>query len=85
MVAAVGFAQLAKHPGQREGSQQALTTAHGGSAWVMQGTTVLAFPRLVLRLSGVRDWGEHDAAGQSRRASPQGSGWRCGSATPVVC
>jgi hypothetical protein len=52
VVVAVGFAQLATHPGQLEGWQQALTSAHGGSAWAMLGTAVLAFPRLVLGLSG---------------------------------
>jgi hypothetical protein len=52
VVVAVGFAHLATHPGQLEGWQQALTSAHGGSGWAMLGTAVLAFPRLVLGLSG---------------------------------
>jgi hypothetical protein len=52
VVVAAGFAHLATHPGQLEGWQQALTSAHGGSGWAMLGTAVLAFPRLVLGLSG---------------------------------
>jgi hypothetical protein len=51
VVVAVGFAQLATHPVRLTGWQQALTTAHGGP-WAMLGTAVLAFPRLVLGLSG---------------------------------
>jgi hypothetical protein len=52
VVVAAGFAHLATHPGQLQGWQQALTSAHGGSGWAMLGTAVLAFPRLVLGLSG---------------------------------
>jgi hypothetical protein len=52
VVVAAGFAHLATHPGQLEGWQQALTSPHGGSGWAMLGTAVLAFPRLVLGLSG---------------------------------
>jgi hypothetical protein len=52
VVVAVGFAQLAAHPGQLVGWRQALTSAHGGSGWAILGTAVLAFPRLVLGLSG---------------------------------
>jgi hypothetical protein len=52
VVVAVGFAQLATHPGLLTGWQEALTSAHGGSGWAMLGTAVLAFPRLVLGLSG---------------------------------
>jgi hypothetical protein len=52
VVVAVGFAHLATHPGQLEGWHQALTSAHGGSGWAMLATAVLAFPRLVLGLSG---------------------------------
>jgi hypothetical protein len=52
VVVAAGFAHLATHPGQLEGWQQALTSAHGGNAWAMLATAVLAFPRLVLGLSG---------------------------------
>jgi hypothetical protein len=52
VVVAAGFAHLATHPGQLEGWQQALTSAHGGSGWAMLATAVLAFPRLVLGLSG---------------------------------
>jgi hypothetical protein len=48
VVVAVGFAELATHPGLLTGWQEALTSSHGGSAWVMLGTAVLAFPRLVL-------------------------------------
>ena len=52
VVVAVGFAQLATHPGQLTGWRQALTSAHGGSGWAMLVAAVLAFPRLVLGLSG---------------------------------
>jgi hypothetical protein len=52
VVVAGGFAQLAAHPGQLTGWRQALTSAHGGSGWAMLVTAMLAFPRLVLGLSG---------------------------------
>jgi hypothetical protein len=52
VVVAVGFLQIATHPGRLTGWQEALTSAHGGSAWAMLGTAVLAFPLLVLGLSG---------------------------------
>jgi hypothetical protein len=52
VVVTVGFLQIATHPGRLTGWQEALTSAHGGSAWAMLGTAVLAFPLLVLGLSG---------------------------------
>jgi hypothetical protein len=51
VVVAVGLVQIATHPGQVTGWQQALTGAYGGPG-AMLGTAVLAFPRLVLGLSG---------------------------------
>jgi hypothetical protein len=51
VVVAVGFAQLASHPVRLTGWQQALTSGYAGP-WAMLSTAVLAFPRLVLGLSG---------------------------------
>jgi hypothetical protein len=51
VVVAVGFLQIATHPGRLTAWQEALTSAHGGPG-AMLGTAVLAFPLLVLGLSG---------------------------------
>ncbi len=51
VVVAVGFVQIATHPARLTDWQQALTSAHGGPGSIL-GTAVLAFPLLVLGLSG---------------------------------
>ncbi len=51
VVVVVGFVQIATHPTRLTGWQDALTAAHGGPG-AMLGTAVLAFPLLVLGLSG---------------------------------
>ena len=51
VVVAVGLVQIATHPVRLTEWQQALTVAYGGPG-AMLGTAVLAFPRLVLGLSG---------------------------------
>jgi hypothetical protein len=51
VVVAVGFVQIATHPGRLTGWQEALTSAHGGLG-AMLATGLLAFPLLVLGLSG---------------------------------
>jgi amino acid transporter len=51
VVVAVGFVQIAAHPGRLTGWREALTSAHGGVGGML-GTAVLAFPLLVLGLSG---------------------------------
>jgi amino acid transporter len=51
VVVIVGFVQIAAHPVRLTGWQQALTSAHGGLGGLL-GTAVLAFPLLVLGLSG---------------------------------
>jgi hypothetical protein len=51
VVVAVGFGQIATQPGRLAGWQEALTSTHGGPGAVL-GTAVLAFPLLVLGLSG---------------------------------
>ncbi len=50
VVVAVGFAEITSHPGQLAGWRDALT-GHGGPG-AMLGTAALAFPLLVLGLSG---------------------------------
>jgi hypothetical protein len=50
-VVAVGLAHIATHPERLTGWQEALTSAHGGLGSIV-GTAVLAFPLLVLGLSG---------------------------------
>jgi hypothetical protein len=52
VVVAVGFVEIATHPVRLTGWQEALTSANGGGGWAMLGMAVLAFPRLVLGLSG---------------------------------
>jgi hypothetical protein len=52
VVVAVGFVEIATHPMRLTGWQEALTSANGGGGWAMLGMAVLAFPRLVLGLSG---------------------------------
>ena len=49
-------------------------TAGGGGFGGLLGPAVLAFPLLVLGLSGLRDRGQHDAAGRRRRRRPPSSG-----------
>jgi amino acid transporter len=51
VVVAAGFAELAAHPQRLTDWREALTTAHGGLGGML-GTAVLAFPLLVLGLSG---------------------------------
>jgi amino acid transporter len=51
MVVAVGLVQIATHPGRLTAWREALTSAHGGLGGLL-GTAVLAFPLLVLGLSG---------------------------------
>jgi amino acid transporter len=51
VVVVAGFVQIAAHPGQLTGWKEALTSAHGGPGGML-GTAVLAFPLLVLGLSG---------------------------------
>jgi hypothetical protein len=51
VVVAVGFVQIAADPGLLSGWREALTSAHGGLGGML-GTAVLAFPLLVLGLSG---------------------------------
>ena len=51
VVAAVGFFQIARDPGFLSGWREALTSAHGGLGGML-GTAALAFPLLVLGLSG---------------------------------
>jgi amino acid transporter len=51
VVVVAGFVQIAAHPGQLTGWREALTSAHGGLGGIL-GTAVLAFPLLVLGLSG---------------------------------
>jgi hypothetical protein len=51
VVVAVGFVQIAGDPGRLSGWREALTSAHGGLGGML-GTAVLAFPLLVLGLSG---------------------------------
>jgi hypothetical protein len=51
VVVAAGFAELAAHPERLSDWREALTTAHGGLGGML-GTAVLAFPLLVLGLSG---------------------------------
>jgi amino acid transporter len=51
VVVAAGFAELAAHPERLSDWREALTTAHGGFGGML-GTAVLAFPLLVLGLSG---------------------------------
>jgi amino acid transporter len=51
VVVAVGFAQIATHPERVNAWREALTSAHGGLGGML-GTAVLAFPLLVLGLSG---------------------------------
>jgi amino acid transporter len=51
VVVAVGFVQIAGDPGMLSGWREALTSAHGGLGGML-GTAVLAFPLLVLGLSG---------------------------------
>src|SRR5215212_5532938 len=51
VVVAAGFAELAAHPERLTDWREALTTAHGGLGGML-GTAVLAFPLLVLGLSG---------------------------------
>jgi hypothetical protein len=51
VVVAVGFVQIAGDPGLLSGWREALTSAHGGLGGML-GTAVLAFPLLVLGLSG---------------------------------
>jgi hypothetical protein len=51
IVVAAGFAELAAHPERLTDWREALTTAHGGLGGML-GTAVLAFPLLVLGLSG---------------------------------
>ena len=51
VVVAVGFVQIAADPGRLSGWREALTAAHGGLGGML-GTAVLAFPLLVLGLSG---------------------------------
>jgi hypothetical protein len=50
-VVVTGFVQIAAHPGRLTGWKEALTSAHGGLGGML-GTAVLAFPLLVLGLSG---------------------------------
>src|ERR671912_289570 len=52
VVVVVGFVQIAGDPGSLSGWREALTSAHGGLGGML-GTAVLAFPLLVLGLSGV--------------------------------
>jgi amino acid transporter len=51
VVVAVGFFQIARDPGFLSGWREALTSAHGGLGGML-GTAALAFPLLVLGLSG---------------------------------
>jgi amino acid transporter len=51
VVVVVGFVQIAGDPGRLSGWREALTSAHGGLGGML-GTAVLAFPLLVLGLSG---------------------------------
>jgi amino acid permease len=51
VVVVVGFVQIAGDPGRLRGWREALTSAHGGLGGML-GTAVLAFPLLVLGLSG---------------------------------
>ena len=51
VVVAVGFAQIATHAGQLTAWREALTSTHGGTGEMLR-TAVLAFPLLVLGLSG---------------------------------
>src|SRR5215204_4077498 len=51
VVVVVGFIQIARDPGLLSGWREALTSAHGGLGGML-GTAVLAFPLLVLGLSG---------------------------------
>jgi amino acid transporter len=51
VVVVVGFVQIAADPGRLTTWQEALTSAHGGLGGML-GTAVLAFPLLVLGLSG---------------------------------
>ena len=51
VVVAVGLAQIASHPAQLDGWQEALRVGHGSPGEVLR-TAVLAFPLLVLGLSG---------------------------------
>jgi amino acid transporter len=51
VVVVVGFVQIAGDPGLLSGWREALTSAHGGLGGML-GTAVLAFPLLVLGLSG---------------------------------
>jgi amino acid transporter len=51
VVVAVGFIQIARDPGLLSGWREALTSVHGGLGGML-GTAALAFPLLVLGLSG---------------------------------
>ena len=51
VVVAAGFAQIAAHPESLSGWREALVSSHGGLGGVLR-TAVLAFPLLVLGLSG---------------------------------
>ncbi len=51
VVVVAAFVQIAAHPGRLTGWKEALTSAHGGLGGIL-GTAVLAFPLLVLGLSG---------------------------------
>ena len=51
VVVAVGLVQIAAHPGQLDGWQEALRADHGSPGELLR-TAVLAFPLLVLGLSG---------------------------------
>jgi amino acid transporter len=51
VVVVVGFVHIAGDPGRLSGWREALTSAHGGLGGML-GTAVLAFPLLVLGLSG---------------------------------
>ena len=51
VVVMTGFVQIAAHPGRLTGWKEALTSAHGGLGGML-GMAVLAFPLLVLGLSG---------------------------------
>jgi amino acid transporter len=51
VVVVVGFVQIAGDPGRLSGWREVLTSAHGGLGGML-GTAVLAFPLLVLGLSG---------------------------------
>jgi hypothetical protein len=81
VVVAAGFAQIATHAGQLTAWREALTSTYGGTGEMLR-TAVLAFPLLVLGLSGF-ETGVSMSRWSEARAGPRRSAWRPGSTTPA--